>query len=147
MKAKALSMFRTKLHYDDEKTVLVTIGQVIEGDDEHLRELARNRLVELVEGGAEPAAKPATAKAATKTQATAKPGAAAKPAKAKAEAKTQAAAKPGAAAKTAKSKAVVGKTESAPLAGKGEGVQMPAPEGTETLPPVQSAPEGGEGKE
>ena len=131
MKAKALSMFRTKLRYDDEKTVLVTIGQVIEGDDEHLRELARNRLVELVEGGAEPAAKPAKAKTETKTQAAAKPGAAAKP---------------------AKGKQVEGKTVSAPLAGTGEGVLLPAegvllpaPEGTETLPPVQTAPEGGEG--
>lgn len=124
MKAKALSMFRTKLRYDDEKTVLVTIGQVIEGDDEHLRELARNRLVELVEGGAEPEAKPA---------------------KAKTEAKTQAAAKPGAAAKPAKGKPVEGKTVSEPLAGTGEAVQMPAPEGTEPLPPVQTAPAGGEG--
>lgn len=120
MKAKALSMFRTKLRYDDEKTVLVSIGQVIEGDDDNLRALARNRLVEIVEDGDEPAAKPAKAKA------TAKPGAAAKP---------------------AKGKAVPGKTESAPLAGKGQGMQMPAPEGTETLPPVQTAPEDGEGKE
>lgn len=126
MKAKALSMFRTKLRYDDEKTVLVTIGQVIEGDDEHLRELARNRLVELVEGGAEPAAKPAKAKAETKTQAAAKPGVAAKP---------------------AKGKQVEGKTVSEPLAGTGEAVQMPAPEGTETLPPVQAAPKSGKGKE
>lgn len=120
MKAKALSMFRTKLRYDDEKTVLVTIGQVIEGDEQHLRELARNRLVELVEDDGKAAA--------------------AKPAKAKA------AAKPGAAAKPAKGNDVKGETESAPLAGKGEGVQMPAPEGTETLPPVQSAPEN-EGKQ
>lgn len=58
MKAKALSMFRTKLRHDDEGTVLVTIGQVIEGDDEHLRELARNRLVELVEDSDELAGKP-----------------------------------------------------------------------------------------
>ena len=103
MKAKSLSVFRTKLRQDDLGTVLVTIGQIIEGDDEHLRALARNRLVELVEGGAEENAKPA------------------------------------------KGKAVAGKTVSAPLAGKGEAVQMPAPEGTETLPPVQPAPEGGEG--
>lgn len=124
MKAKALSMFRTKLRYDDEKTVLVTIGQVIEGDDEHLRELARNRLVELVDGEAEQAAKPSKAKTETKTQAATKPGVAAKP---------------------AKRKQVEGKTVSEPLAGTGEAVQMPAPEGTETLPPVQTAPEGGEG--
>lgn len=124
MKAKALSMFRTKLRYDDEKTVLVSIGQVIEGDDDNLRALARNRLVELVEDGDEAAAKPAKAKAETKTQAAAKPGAAAKP---------------------AKGKQVEGKTVSEPLAGTGEAVQMPAPEGTETLPPVQTALEGGEG--
>lgn len=105
MKAKALSMFRAKLRYTDEKTVLVSIGQVIEGDDDNLRALARTRLVELVEDGDEPAAKPAKAKAAP------------------------------------------GKAKPAPLAGKGKGVQMPAPKGTETLPPVQTAPEDGEGKE
>lgn len=126
MKAKSLSVFRTKLHSSDEGTVLITIGQIIEGDDEHLRALARNRLVELIEDGAE---------------------ASAKPAKAKADAKTKAAAKPGAAAKPANAKQVEGKTVSEPLAGTGEAVQMPAPEGTETLPPVQVAPKGGEGSE
>ena len=88
MKAKALSMFRTKLRYEDEKTVLVTIGQVIEGDEQHLRDLARNRLVELVEDGNEPAAKPAKAKAEAKAKTAAKPGAAAKPAKAESAAET-----------------------------------------------------------
>ncbi len=105
MKAKALSQFYTKLRYNDEKATLVSIGQVIEGDDDNLRALARNRMVDLMEDGGEMAAKPA------------------------------------------KGKAMVGKTEPAPLAGKGEGVQMPAPDGTETLPPVKSAPKGGEGKE
>lgn len=105
MKAKSLSVFRTKLYIADEGTVLVTIGQIIEGDEEHLRNLARNRLVEIIEDGAESTAKPA------------------------------------------KAKEVEGKTVSAPLAGTGEAVQMPAPEGTETLPPVQHAPEGGEGSE
>ena len=118
MKAKSLSVFRTKLRQVDEGTVLVTIGQIIEGDDEHLRALARNRLVELVEGGAEESAKPAQPKATPKPKTAAKP---------------------------AKGKAVAGKTVSAPLAGKGEAVQMPAPEGTVPLPPVQTAPEGGEG--
>lgn len=126
MKAKSLSVFRTKLRIDDEGTVLVTIGQVIEGDEEHLRNLARNRLVELIEDGG---------------------GSSAKPAKAKADPKAKPAAKPGAAAKPAKGKKVEGKIASEPLAGTGEAVQMPAPEGTETLPPVQHAPEGGEGSE
>lgn len=85
MKAKSLSVFRTKLRHTDEGTVLVTIGQEIEGDDEHLRALARNRLVELIEDGAEASAKPAKAKTDPKAKAAAKPGAAAKPAKAKAE--------------------------------------------------------------
>ena len=120
MKAKALSQFYTKLRYNDDKATLVSIGQVIEGDDDNLRALARNRMVELVEDSGEQTAKPAQAKAA---------------------------AKPGAAAKPAKGKAVVGKSESAPLAGKGEGVQMPAPEGADPLPPVQTTPEGGERKE
>lgn len=62
MKAKALSQFYTKLRYNDDKAALVSIGQVIEGDDDNLRALARNRLVELVEDGAEPAAKPAKGK-------------------------------------------------------------------------------------
>ena len=125
MKAKALSQFYTKLRYNDDKATLVSIGQVIEGDDDNLRSLARNRMVELVEDSGEPTAKPAQAKAA---------------------------AKPGAAAKPAKGKQVEGKTVSAPLAGTGEGVLLPAegvllpaPEGTETLPPVQSALEGEEG--
>ena len=84
MKAKSLSVFRTKLRLDDPGTVLVNIGDVIEGDDDHLRALARNRLVELVEDGAEVNAKPAKAKAEPKPKVAAKPGAAAKPAKAKA---------------------------------------------------------------
>ena len=125
MKAKALSQFYTKLRFNDEKATLVSIGQVIEGDDDNLRALARNRMVELMEGSGEPAAKPA---------------------KAKTEAKAQAAAKPGAAAKPAKGKQVEGKTVSEPLAGTGEAVQMPAPEGTEAIPPV-TAPESAEGKE
>lgn len=50
MKARSLSVFRTKLHRDDPGTVLVNIGDVIAGDDDHLRALARNRLVELLEG-------------------------------------------------------------------------------------------------
>ena len=126
MKAKSLSVFRTKLRQEDSSTVLVNIGDVIEVDDEHLRALARNRLVEIVEDGAEKNAK------------TAKP---------KAETKPKAEAKPGAAAKTAKAKEVEGKTVSDPLAGKGEGIQMPPAGGSESLPPVQSAPEGGEGNE
>ena len=117
MKAKSLSVFRTKLRQDDPGTVLVNIGDVIEGDDEHLRSLARNRLVELVEDGTETSAKPVKPKAETKPKAEAKPGVAAKP---------------------VKPKAVEGKTVSAPLAGKGEAIQMPSPEGAETLPPVQS---------
>lgn len=120
MKAKSLSVFRTKLRIDDEGTVLVTIGQVIEGDEEHLRNLARNRLVEIIEDGAEASAKPAKAKVGIKAKSTAKP---------------------------AKGKKVEGEIVSEPLAGTGEAVQMPAPEGTETLPPVQHAPEGGEGSE
>lgn len=83
MKAKSLSTFRTKLHLSDPGTVMVNTGQIIEGDEEHLRSLARNRLVELIEDGAETGAKPAKAKVEPKTKAAAKPGAAAKPAKAK----------------------------------------------------------------
>lgn len=85
MKAKSLSVFRTKLRHDDAETVLVVEGQIIEGDADHLRALARNRLVEIVEDGAETSAKPAKAKADAKAKAAAKPGAAAKPAKAKAD--------------------------------------------------------------
>lgn len=85
MKAKSLSVFRTKLRITDEGTVLVTIGQIIEGDEEHLRNLARNRLVELIEDNGESSAKPAKAKADPKAKPAAKPGAAAKPAKAKPE--------------------------------------------------------------
>ena len=48
MKAKALSVFRTKLRLDKE-VELVVIGQVIEGDDDHMRDLARNHLVELLD--------------------------------------------------------------------------------------------------
>ena len=59
MKAISLSVFRTKLHLADEGTILVGLGQVIEGDEEHLRALARNRLVELMEEQ-EPAAPPKT---------------------------------------------------------------------------------------
>ena len=124
MKAKSLSVFRTKLRQDDPGTVLVNIGDVIEGDDEHLRSLARNRLVELVEDCTDSSAKPAKAKAETKSNAAARPGAVAKPAKAK---------------------AVEGKTVSEPSAGKGDGIQMPPVDGSASLPPVQSAPKGGEG--
>lgn len=49
MKAKSLSVFRTKLRLSDDGTELVTIGQEIEGDEDHLRALARNGLVELLE--------------------------------------------------------------------------------------------------
>ena len=55
MKAKSISVFRTKLRIADEKTVLVNIGDVIEGDDHHLRALARSRLVELLEEDVEAA--------------------------------------------------------------------------------------------
>ena len=85
MKAKSLSVFRTKLRQDDPATVLVNIGDVIEGDDEHLRSLARNRLVELVEDGADNSAKTAKPKAEPKPKAEAKPGPAARAAKPKAE--------------------------------------------------------------
>ena len=53
MKAKSLSTFRTKIRHDDPCTVLVNIGDVIDGDEDHLRDLARNRLVELVDEGDE----------------------------------------------------------------------------------------------
>jgi hypothetical protein len=49
MKAKSLCMFRTKLHLQDAGTVLIAPGQVFEGDEGHLRDLARNRLVMLIE--------------------------------------------------------------------------------------------------
>lgn len=124
MKAKSLSVFRTKLRRNDPGTVLVAIGQIIEGDDEHLRALARNRLVVLLDDGAAGNAKAA------------KPKAEAKP-----KAKDKADAKPGPAAKD-----VPGKTVSAPLAGTGEGVQLPAPDGGADLPPVETTP-AGEGSE
>lgn len=72
MKAKSLSVFRTKLRQDDEGTVLVTTGQIIEGDDEHIRALARNRLVQLVDDGAENSAKATKAKADLKVKVDAK---------------------------------------------------------------------------
>ena len=82
MKAKSLSVFRTKLRSTDASTVLVSIGDVIEGDDEHLRALARNRLVELLEDGtAAKPAKPAKNTAQAPAKPAAKPGTAAKPAK------------------------------------------------------------------
>ncbi len=83
MKAKSLSVFRTKLRLNDPGTVLVNIGDVIEGDDDHLRALARSKLVVLLEGG-------------TKAK---------------------------------------GKTISDPLAGTGEGVLTPLPDGSPQLPP------------
>lgn len=63
MKAKALSMFRTQLRDGDTDTVLVHFGDIIDCGEERLRDLARNRLVELIEED-EPAAKKT---AATKT--------------------------------------------------------------------------------
>lgn len=79
MKAKSLSVFRTKLRQADEGTVLVQLGDVIEGDEDHLRALARNRLVDLMEDDTEKSVK------AAKPKAEAKPGPAAKAAKPKAE--------------------------------------------------------------
>ena len=117
MKAKSLSVFRTKLRHDAPGTVLVTIGQIIEGDDEHLRALARNRLVELVEDDAEKSAKAAKPKAEAKAKAEAKPGPAAKQQKPKAEAKAE--------------------------SGQGEPEQASADESAAT----QGAPEAGEGSE
>lgn len=49
MKAKSLSTFRTKLHPTDDNTVLVNYGDIIEGDSEHLRALARNRLIQILD--------------------------------------------------------------------------------------------------
>lgn len=66
MKAKSLSVFRTKLRKDDPAAVLVNIGDTIEGDDEHLRSLARNGLVELIESNK--AAKQPDAKNEDKTK-------------------------------------------------------------------------------
>lgn len=85
MKAKSLSVFRTKLRQDDSSTVLVSIGDVIEGDEDHLRALARNRLVEIIDDGTEKNAKAAKPKAEPKPKTNAKPGVAAKAAKPKAE--------------------------------------------------------------
>lgn len=62
MKAKSLSVFRTKLHRTDEGTVLIAAGQIIDGDEEHMRALARNRLVVLLEES-EPPATPETQEA------------------------------------------------------------------------------------
>ena len=56
MKAKSLSVFRTKLHRTDQGTVLIAIGQIIDGDEEHIRALARNRLVELLDESEPPSA-------------------------------------------------------------------------------------------
>ena len=79
MKAKALSTFRTKLRLSDSGVVLVGFGQIIEADEEHLRALARNRLVELIGEGDEdepqPKAKP---KVKAKPDGKAKSGATAK---------------------------------------------------------------------
>ena len=63
MKAKSLSVFRTKLRQADEGTVLVQLGDVIEGDEDHLRALARNRLVDLMEDDTEKSVKAAKPKA------------------------------------------------------------------------------------
>lgn len=49
MKAKSLSVFRTKLFPGAPGTVLVKTGDIIEGDEAHLNELARNKLVVLLE--------------------------------------------------------------------------------------------------
>lgn len=117
MKAKSLSVFRTKLRHTDEGTILVSIGDVIEGDDEHITALARNRLVELVDGDTEKSVKAATPKGEPK------PASAAKPAK-------------------PKGVQVKGKAVAAPLAGKSKGVQMPPVDGDAILPPVQSSPAG-----
>ena len=129
MKARSLSTFRTKLRQDDEKTVLVNIGDVIEADAEHLRALARNRLVEIIDGDEQD--KPAKIKAEPKS-----------------ESKPKGGAKPGPVAKATKPKGarVSGRTVSAPAAGKGEGVLMPPAGGGESLPPVKNA-EGGDGAE
>jgi len=56
MKAKSLSVFHTRLTFGDARTTLVNIGDVIEGDDDHLRALARNRLVELLDDDVDGAA-------------------------------------------------------------------------------------------
>ena len=53
MKAMSLGMFRTKLRPDDEGTVLVNIGDVIEGDADQLRALSRNQLVRILDQDAE----------------------------------------------------------------------------------------------
>lgn len=89
MKAKSLSVFRTKLQRDAPDTVLVNIGDVIEGDDEHIQALARNRLVELLEGGTEKSATPTKPKAEPKPKPEVKPTPAAKQQKPKADAKAE----------------------------------------------------------
>ena len=53
MKAKSLSVFHTRLRRDDPGRVLVNIDQIIESDEEHLRALERNGLVEIIEDDAE----------------------------------------------------------------------------------------------
>lgn len=45
MKATAIATFRTKLRPDMPGTVLIRPGDVLEADAEHVRALARNRLV------------------------------------------------------------------------------------------------------
>lgn len=52
MKAKSLSVFQTRLCRNAPGVVLVNMGDVVEGDDEHIRTLARNGLVEIVVGSA-----------------------------------------------------------------------------------------------
>jgi hypothetical protein len=94
---------------------LIRVGDIFEANEEYVRALARNRLADpAAEGSAKQSAKPA------------KP---AKPAKAKAKPKGD-----------DKAEQVPGQTVSAPLAGTGEGVQLPPPEGGENLPPVATAP-------
>lgn len=56
LKAKSLSTFRTKLDHSSEMTKLVNPGDIIEGDEEHLRALARNRLVEILDDDTDKAA-------------------------------------------------------------------------------------------
>ena len=58
MKARALALFRTKLRHNDPKATLVVEGQIIEGDAEHLRAVARNGLVEIIEDGKQPTKQP-----------------------------------------------------------------------------------------
>ena len=45
MKATAIATFRTKLRPDSPGTVVVRPGDVLDADEEHIKALARNRLV------------------------------------------------------------------------------------------------------